>query len=147
MMAPQWRHCSVIKAFCSVSSTMSASKSRAPTENELVSRALLTFDRREGDTEYWECKNCEKKDVIRRQKAGWTNTMAHLSSASCYGNKDRVVEVYNRALAERNKRGGSITQFVDIQSLNQRQLDMYAWIRLIVMKSLRFGTSERLWKP
>lgn len=52
------------------------------------------------------------------------------------------MQVYNGALEERNRRGGTIMQFVDVQSLNQRQLSMYAWIRLIVMKSLPFSTIE-----
>ena len=121
---------------------MSSSKGRPPTENELASRALLTLDRTEGDKEFWTCRNCGAEDIKRGKNDGWTNTMSHLTKSYCYGSRERVLEVYKAALEARNQHGGSIMQFVNVQSLNQRQLCMYAWIRLIVLKSLPLSTIE-----
>jgi ribosomal protein L37AE/L43A len=49
-------------------------KTRPQTENEKVSRALMTLDWVEGDVEFWACANCGKQDVSRKVKGVWTNT-------------------------------------------------------------------------
>lgn len=86
------------------------------------------------DVKDWKCgrNGCEyNKPVI--VSSGYSNQFRHLQS--CYG-AGKLNELYEKAVAEQARLGGSVAGYFNANSATSRHKAIYAYIKLIVMKSL-----------
>jgi hypothetical protein len=72
---------------------------------------------------------------------GFSNPFNHL--CVCFGSKEAVHQLYNEALQEVKKKGGTLLSHFSNNTLNERQLAMHGYhIRLLVMKNLPLAMVE-----
>lgn len=79
------------------------------------------------------------KDICHHQSpsqvnTGYSNPFNHL--CVCFGSKEAVYQLYQEALQESSKKGGTLLSHFSNNSLNEQQLAMHGYIRLLVMKNL-----------